>query len=322
MKTAKVEVIAEFCQNHNGDTEILKSMLDAAAEAGASHCKVQTIFADDLSFRPEFEEGQMENGVVKTIKRPYQPEYERLKKLELDFEVQRKFVQFCQERNVEPLTTCFTRGSVSSIKEAGFKTIKVASYDCGSLPLIQDLTKNFDRLIVSTGATFDEEIQKTGEYLKSSDKNFSFLHCVTIYPTPLDQMHLRRLEYLKKYTASVGFSDHSLVSRDGVKATLAAIYLGASVVERHFTILPSDQTKDGPVSILPEHLREIVKFANLSADEQKLYLQEKVPEFESMLGAEERSLSDEELRNRAYYRGRFSTPIQNGRLYNWQEVSP
>ncbi len=144
-----LQLIAEFCQNHNGNVDILKRMIDAAAEGGATHAKIQTIFADDLSFRPEFEEGKIDaSGKTLVIKRPYQPEYDRLKKLELTYEQQRTFGEECRARGMEPLTTAFTLTCIPHIKELGFKAVKVASYDCGSLPLLSALTPHFNTLIV------------------------------------------------------------------------------------------------------------------------------------------------------------------------------
>lgn len=314
-----VKIIAEFCQNHNGDEKILDEMIHQAAENGAHFAKVQTIFAEDLAFRPEFEEGLVVNDIVKCIKRPFKPEYERLKKLELSYEQQASFIEKCRKYGMEPLTTCFSRGTVNKIAEMKMKTIKVASYDCGSLPLIKDLAKHFDHLIISTGATYNEEIQSTANYLKSINKDFSLLHCVTIYPTPLNEIHLNRMEFLKQFSCQVGLSEHTLVSRDGIKASVAAIYKGAEFIERHFTILKPDESRDGPVSITPAHLKELVEFSKLSKDDQKLYLDEHVPELESMLGNSERDLSHAELLNRAYYRGRFATHRNGETIYNWED---
>jgi N,N'-diacetyllegionaminate synthase len=316
-----VKVIAEFCQNHNGDPKILQEMLHQAAEGGASYAKIQTIFAEDLAYRAEFEEGFTENGIVKVIKRPYKLEYERLKKLELSYEQQAAFVRDCERFGIRPLTTAFTRGSVAKIREAGFEHIKVASYDCGSLPLIRDLATNFRELIVSTGATYDEEILRTAEFLREAGTPFSLLHCVTVYPTPLSEMNLRRMAWLRRVCPRVGLSEHTLAERDGVKACLAAIYLGAELIERHFTVLGPSESRDGPVSINPKQLKEIVSFARLSREDQLGVLQEKVPEFSdgTMLGFETRALSESELLNRAYYRGRFATHVKGKPQYNWEE---
>jgi N,N'-diacetyllegionaminate synthase len=315
-----MKILAEFCQNHNGDMAILKDMIWSAAEAGATHGKIQTIFSNDLSFREEFENGATDsNGNVITIKRPYKAEYDRLKGLELEYEQHEKFISECNKANLVPLTTAFNLASVSHLKDMGWNNVKVASYDCASLPLIELLSDSFEELIISTGATYDDEIEKTAKYLNENNKNFSFLHCVTIYPTPLKDMHLNRMNYLRKFTDSVGLSEHSKVSESGVKACLAAIYLGAEIIERHFTVLDESMTKDGPVSITASHIEEIVAFDNMSKSDQKQYIDENIPEYTDMLGNKTRELSGGELLNRAYYRGRFCNKANDKQIYNWQE---
>jgi len=313
-----MRLIAEFCQNHNGDFDILRRMIWEAAEGGATHGKIQTIFAEDLSFREEFEEGaETTDGRTITIERPYRPEYERLKKLELSFEQHEQFIRECERARLVPLTTAFNITCIPYLIKYGWRSIKVASYDCSSRPLIERLSRHFDELIISTGATTDEEIGATAGYLNGIGKTFTFLHCVTLYPTPLEMMNLRRIDYLRRFTPSVGLSDHSLVSRDGVKAALAAIYLGASTLERHFTVLPDDQTRDGRVSIRKQHLRELVEFAKLGKEEQKQLIDYQIPEFQAMLGIANRELSAEELLNRAYYRGRFCNKVNGDQVFNW-----
>ena len=311
-----VEFIAELCQNHNGDFEILKEMVYAAKEAGASHAKIQYIYADMLTFRGKFEEGETINGKIEVIKRPYQNEYERLKHLELRDQEIADFISLCAKIGIKPLVTVFTRDSIENLVRQGFTEVKVASYDCGSLPLLKDLKSNFERIIVSTGASYDFEIEQAADVLKGA--KISFLHCVTIYPTPLDQFNLSRMKYLSNYTSSVGWSDHSLVERDGIDGTLVAIYYGAKIIERHFTILPPDETKDGPVSVIPEQLKNLIDLSKLPIEDMELYLRERIPNFEKCLGSDSRELSREELMNRDYYRGRFASRVGDKVLFNWE----
>lgn len=317
----KVDVIAEFCQNHNGDFDTLARMVAAAAGSGATYGKVQTIFAEEVAYRPQFEEGLTVDGVVKSIKRPYRPEYERLKKLELSLESTQRFIALCKDHGLIPMTTCFTRRWVRPLKDIGFKRIKVASYDCASFPLLRELADTFEEVIVSTGATFDDEIETASEILKG--KNFAFLHCVTLYPTPPSEAHLARMEYLRSFVPRVGYSDHSLVARDGLVTSLAAVHLGAQLIERHFTILPADQTRDGPVSVNPEQLRRIVEFARKDPADRLRELDKDCPEWRQAIGNARRDLSDAELLNRDYYRGRFATPrpgsVDGTRMiFNWE----
>ncbi len=312
----KVTIIAEACQNHQGDLGTLKNMIYAAKEAGADYIKIQSMLADELTSRKRFEEGVIENGVVKAIKRPYKAEYERLNPMDLNDEAHIWFIEECKKASIKPLSTIFSFSRIKFLASLGWDEIKVASYDCASLPFIKELKKCFRHLYISTGSTFDEEIKKTAEILK--DHSFTFMHCITIYPTPLEEMQLRRINWLRQFTNSVGFSDHTLVERDGLKASFAAIFYGADVVERHFTILDRSQTKDGPISINPDELKELVEFSKLKRDEQRKYVEKSIKEFDMILGKETRELSEEELLNRDYYRGRFASKIEGRIRYNWE----
>lgn len=322
-----VAIIAEFCQNHNGSFDIVERMIDAAAEAGATHVKIQNIYTDTLAFRPKFEQGLEVGGKVLSIKRPFQPEYDRLKALELTTEQCVRFVELSKAAGLLPMTTCFSRAHVDEIAAQGFMSVKVASYDCASFPMLRELGERFSEVVVSTGATFDDEIKHAAAVLRSctKDNNFALLHCVTIYPTPLNEMHLARMEWLKSMAPRVGFSDHSLVARDGVIAAQAAIACGAEIVERHFTVLGPTETRDGPVSINPAQLRALADFAALSPSDRQAALDENCPTWRESIGKAHRPLSHAELLNRDYYRGRFASPRDGmphgvGMINNWEET--
>jgi N,N'-diacetyllegionaminate synthase len=311
-------IIAEFCQNHNGDKKLLQEMVWAAAEARADYAKIQTMFADELTCREQFEEGIIEDGVVKAIKRPYHPEFERLHKLEVPCDDYGWFIEECGKAGIKPLTTVFTRAKVQEVARYSWREVKVASYDCASYPLLRELKKHFRHLFVSTGAMYDEEIEQAARVL--SGVSFSFLHCVTIYPTPLDQLHLARMEYLRQFTPSVGLSDHTS-AQHGIKASVVALYLGAEVIERHFTLLRPDQTKDGPISISAQQLGQLCTLAHGDPKSLKDFVEQEVGDYQAMIGQKHRDLSPTELLNRDYYRGRFaSRASDNSVVYNWEDT--
>jgi N,N'-diacetyllegionaminate synthase len=322
-----VSIIAELCQNHLGDFDILTKMIDEAVKAGATHIKIQHAYVENLTFRSQFETGFInDNKQTKSIRRPFQDEYERLKKLELSNKECQDFVAYVRSKGAIPVTTCFARGNIPAIKEQGFEAVKVASYDCASYQMLRELSSEFEQIFISTGATFINEIEKAAAILNHK-KNCCFLHCVTIYPTPLNELNLSRMALLNLFSECVGFSDHTLVSRDGIIASKAALALGADVVERHFTVLGSDESRDGPVSITPELLSELVSFSKMPIkDRQKTMDKEFKGWQELMSGTADRPLSDEELLNRDYYRGRFATPRYSGQheaskmVFNWEET--
>ena len=324
------KLIVEVCQNHSGDVKTLREMVKAAAENGADMVKMQTMYSADVTKRERFEEGTVdENGTQTAIKRPYAAEAERLSKLDLTLEDHNTFIEVCKENNVVPLTAIFARHRVAETGALNWpkRVVKVASYDCASYPMLRELAEHFDHFIISTGATYDEEIKKTAELMKELGKTFSFLHCVTSYPNTLDMCHLSRMEWLRQFTSEVGWSDHTKVSDNGIIAAKAAVMLGADYIERHFTIKGEGDTKDGPVSITPALLKELSDFRKLSKDEQKAALDAENPDWEVMLGQKEREMTDVELLNRDYYRGRFASPKadQTGPeedqwIYNWEDT--
>lgn len=311
-------IIVEACQNHNGDLEILKKMIHTAVESGADFVKIQSIRSREVAFRDRFEEGLVgEEGVSKAIKRPYAAEVERMKQLELSVEDEAWFVDECLRAGVRSMTTVFTRSVACEVKDLGFEAVKIASYDCASFPLLRDVRKWWSMVVVSTGATYDQEIEKAADELKSGD--FAFLHCVTIYPTPIHEFNLKRMNWLRRFTSQVGLSDHSKVAVDGILASKIALALGADLIERHFTILAADDTKDGPVSITPIHLKELRSFADRPRLERMEILRREYPDWEKSLGRLNRSLSHDELLNRDYYRGRFASRIGDRVVYNWED---
>lgn len=317
-----VKLIAELCQNHQGNRQLLSEMIAAAAESGADYVKIQSIFSADLTHRERFDEGKTDpDGTVRIMKRPYEAEQRRLSTLDLTDDDHVFFIEECQKHRVTPITTIFSRVRIPFVARFPWpeRIVKVASYDCASYPFLRELCENFDHLIISTGATYDEEIEAAAALVRNARKKLTFLHCVTRYPNTLETCNLARMEWLKQFADSVGWSDHTLVARDGVTAAKAAIALGAEWIERHFTILRENETKDGPVSIRPEHLRELREFASLPANERMHIAKESIPEWNAIIGVPTRKMSPQELLNRDYYRGRFASRVGNRWIYNWEE---
>jgi N,N'-diacetyllegionaminate synthase len=312
-------IIAECCQNHNGDLEILKKQIHEAAENGADYVKIQAIRSKELTHRVIFDEGLVDNnGNVLAIKRPFEIEKERLSKLDLTLENEAWFVRECSRAGVASMTTAFTISAAREIKDLGYEAIKIASYDCASYSLIREVREYWNNIFVSTGASYDDEISKTAEILKGS--NFHFLHCITLYPTPMEDLHLNRMSFLRRFTKNVGYSDHTHVESTNLFASKIALALGATSIERHFTILEKDETKDGPVSIKPYQLKELSEFAKLSRFDMMLIIKKEYPDWEKTLGSYSRELSNKEKLNRDYFRGRFASIVSEKYIYNWEEI--
>lgn len=312
-------LIAECCQNHGGDRETLKTMIHKAVENGADYVKIQGLYSEEVTRRERFEQGKTApDGTPQVIHRPYQPEVERLKKLDLSLEDEAWFVNECVRAGTAPLITVFTREGIRRVRDLGFEAAKIASYDCRSYPLLREAKECWNTLFVSTGATFDNEIARAAAVLAGCD--YTFLHCVTLYPTPMDQLHLRRLNHLRRFTPKVGFSDHSKPGESALWASKIALAVGASCVERHFTVQDASKTKDGPVSVDPSMLSELRAFADLPRAERMQRVRHEYPGWEVALGKAARPLSDEELLNRDYYSGRVASRVEGQVVYNWEDI--
>ena len=317
-----MKIIAELCQNHNGSIETVYKMVDECAEAGATHVKIQHIFARNITFRQQFEEGGIDPiSGIEYIKRPYKDEYNRLKNLELSNDEVLGFIDHCNLRGVIPLTTCFCSEHVSQLSNLGFKEIKVASYDCASHVMIKILKEKFHHIYISTGASFDNEIAETANILDKEKS--SFLHCVTRYPTPLDALNIGRISWLRKFNRPVGFSDHSLKAKDDISALKIAITAGVELIEVHYRIFPPEKSKDGPVSINKDQLAEIREFSTFGKEDQlKIIRNENLESYLETMNSEF-VMTDEEYKNRLYFRGRFASLVENNgikqHVYNWEE---
>jgi sialic acid synthase SpsE len=316
------KIIVELCQNHNGDIKILDEMVSAAASCGAEIVKIQSLLSKELTDRDRFNHGLVDaNGKIQVIKRPYKDEYERLKKLDLGDEEHHHFINLCHKYKVIPMTTVFTRSRIGFLEQLNLKKIKVASFDCASFKMIEELAySKFEEIIVSTGCTFDGEIKQTADILKKSGKKFSFLHCVSIYPTPLEEAHLERMNFLREFTHNVGLSEHSNPEKHGLKISIASLLYKPTYIERHFTILKQDQSKDGPVSLNPNQLKFLIDMTKKNINEVEDYIKKNIPEIQIIRGQSHRELSSTELLNRDYYRGRFaSLSKEKSWIYNWED---
>lgn len=316
----KTKLIAELCQNHNGDSGLILDMVAAAKESGAEYVKLQTIHSSQLSHRSRFDEGLIEGGIVKAIKRPYKDEFERLSRLDINDKTVENFLKACEKYKLKPMTTIFTRDVVKKTFNQGFTNIKLASFDCISVPLAEEILEYGPELfIVSTGCSFKNEIKTMANVLKQSNKT-AMLHCTSIYPTPIHEANLNRIDFLKKIIPRVGLSDHSCVDNDGLEIIKWAICKDIEFIERHFTILPKDQTKDGKVSLNPSEFRQVYEITNWDQKKKEEFMSNSKETGLIVNGDLNRELSNEEYLNRDYYQGRFvSRTVDHKEIFNWDK---
>ncbi len=317
----KVNLIAELCQNHFGDISIVEEMIHAAKENGADFVKIQSMRAKDLHFRDRFEKGLNEGGSDKCKKRPFNQEYQRLKNLDLTVEDHFKFLELCKKYKIKPMTTVFTRNRVNLAKKMNLDYLKISSFDCSSHAMIKEIASRVkSKMIVSTGGAYDREIFQTTEILKSLKKKFTLLHCISIYPTIPEVASLLRIKFLKQLNNSVGFSDHSNPDIYSYDLSALSTTLGATWIERHFTILKKNATKDGVVSVNPSQLKDLRKAIDQPNKQIIHYINKKYKksELSKILGSTNRELTNDEMLNRDYYQGRFVSKSKSGKIvYNW-----
>ncbi len=234
-----------MCQNHNGEMPILKRMIEKAGEAGAWSAKIQTFFADDLSAE-------------------WKDDYDRLKKLELSWSSHRAFVAWCKDAGLVPMTSVYSKKYAGILHEIGFRWVKIGSAQSADQDLIRYYKMFGFNVIISTG----------GRPLKSIPKIWPLegvLHCVSKYPhSPYEASIRRMLEIKYSWRKSAcGFSDHTdPTHREWFLPSCLAMTLGASYIEKHFTVLMPHQTKDGPVSIDFKKLKFLCEFAKMNKEDQ------------------------------------------------------
>lgn len=231
-------IIAEIGGNHGGSVELAERMVDSAAAAGATVVKFQTYVPERLTSRNAagFEEFARES---------------------LSYDEFRGLAQYCRERDVVFLSTPFDEDSADLLEDLGVPAFKIASGDLTHLALIRHVAAKNKPIFLSTGASTWEDIDRAVEAVRvRSTAELVLLHCIAAYPAPDEEANLRVIpEMERRYGLAVGFSDHTL----GIDLALAAVALGAQVIEKHFT---TDQTLpggDNEMSILPEELATLLK---------------------------------------------------------------
>lgn len=249
---SKIFIIAEAGVNHNGDIEIAKRLVESAAKAGADAVKFQTFQAEQLVCRiAKKAEYQLRNT------QSDESQFDMLKKLELTEEMHRQLIDECQRREIQFLSTPFDLGSISLLEKMGIQTYKIPSGEITNYPYLCKIGSMRKKVILSTGMCELEEVRQAVRVLKEhGTRDITLLHCNTEYPTPMRDVNLKAMCALREeFGLPVGYSDHTV----GIEVPIAAAALGASVIEKHFTL---DRGMDGPdhkASLEPGELQDMVR---------------------------------------------------------------
>jgi N,N'-diacetyllegionaminate synthase len=251
---SKIIIIAEAGVNHNGSVELAKQMIDEASDAGADYIKFQTFKAEkNISrFAPKAEYQIRNAGNADT-------QLEMVKKLELNEADHYELQDYCRSRSIGFLSTAFDFESIDLLKKMGVTLGKIPSGEITNYPYLKKMAASFSEFILSTGMAVPEEIKTAVDILSrfgADMKKITILHCNTEYPTPVQDVNLKAMLTLgKEFNTAFGYSDHT----QGIVVPIAAAALGASVIEKHFTLSREMEGPDHKASLEPAELVAMVK---------------------------------------------------------------
>lgn len=252
---SNILVIAEAGVNHNGSLDLAKQLIDVAAEAGADYVKFQTFKANKLvtqnARKAQYQSLNYQDGS--------DLQYDMLKKLELSPNDHIVLINYAKTKGINFLSTGFDEDSVDYLDELGIPYFKIPSGEINNLPFLRHIAGKGKPVILSTGMADLNEIKDalnilTNEGLKLND--ITVLHCTTEYPAPIEEVNLRAMQQISDVCkVKVGYSDHTV----GIEISLAAAAMGATVIEKHFTLDRSMQGPDHKASLEPIELISLVK---------------------------------------------------------------
>ncbi|MCP2043671.1 N-acetylneuraminate synthase [Pontibacter sp. HSC-36F09] len=251
----KTIIIAEAGVNHNGDLALAKKLIDVAADAGVDYVKFQTFKADKLvsksAKQAEYQKKNLGNNTEDS-------QYAMLKKLELSEDMHNELLAYSKQKGIKFLSTGFDEESVDYLESLGIDLFKIPSGEITNYPYLKHIAPKGKPIVVSTGMATLGEIEDALNVLKeggaSLDK-ITVLHCNTDYPTRYEDVNLNAMLTIQQaFKIEVGYSDHTL----GIEVPIAAVALGASVIEKHFTLDRNLPGPDHKASLEPHELKEMV----------------------------------------------------------------
>lgn len=248
----RVFIIAEAGVNHNGDINIAKKLVDEAVLAGADAVKFQTFKAENLVCRNA---SKAEYQLDTTDKDETQ--FDMLKKLELTEKMHVELIDYCKNRDIMFLSTPFDIDSLHYLVNLGLDIIKIPSGEITNYPLLREAGKTKKKVILSSGMSTLNEIENAKRVLMESGcKDLIVLHCNTEYPTPYQDVNLKAMNTIREELGvRVGYSDHT----QGITVPIAAVALGAEVIEKHFTLNRNMIGPDHRASLEPDELKEMIR---------------------------------------------------------------
>lgn len=246
-------IIAEAGVNHNGSVQTAKKLIDVAVEAGADAVKFQTFKTENLVSK-----NAEKANYQKETTNANESQYDMIKKLELDLEKHKELISYCNEKNIMFLSTPFDHESIALLDMLGLEIFKIPSGEITNLPYLRKIGKLSKKVILSTGMADIGEIEDALDILIGAGtvkEHITVLHANTMYPTPMEDVNLRAMVTIgNTFKVAYGYSDHTL----GIEVPVAAVAMGASVIEKHFTLNKNMQGPDHKASLEPDELKAMV----------------------------------------------------------------
>jgi N-acetylneuraminate synthase len=251
----RVVIIAEAGVNHNGEIEKAIELIDVAADAGADFVKFQSFKAERLVNI----NAKKASYQIKNSKGEKDTQFEMLKKLEIEDDWYPTLIHRCKEKGIQFLSTGFDEISIDLLEELNIPFHKIPSGEITNKPFLQHIARIGKDIVLSTGMANLKEVKAALDvlYLEGINKSqVTVLHCNTEYPTPMEDVNLLAMKKIaNEFNVKVGYSDHTL----GIEVPIAAVALGASVIEKHFTLNRNLPGPDHAASLEPEELKSMVK---------------------------------------------------------------
>ncbi len=247
-------MVAELSANHNGNIERAFEIIKSARDSGADAIKIQTYTADTMTLDCDSKDFIIDDGLWKgrTL-------YELYKWAETPYEWHKEIFDYANKIGITCFSTPFDETAVDLLEDLNTPAYKVASFEIIDIPLLRYIATTRKPIIISTGMANLEEITEAVEVVKECGcTDIALLHCISSYPAPLEQSNLKVIEDLRnKFNLTVGLSDHTM----GVIASVTSVALGASIIEKHFTLDRTDKGPDSDFSIEPNELSDLCKLS-------------------------------------------------------------
>lgn len=243
-------IIAELSANHNGSIERAFETIDAAQRCGANAIKLQTYTADTMTIDCDAPDFMIKGGLWDGYKL-----YDLYKWAETPYEWHEALFAHARKRGITVFSTPFDETAVDLLEKLNTPAYKIASFEVVDLPLIRHVASTGKPIIMSTGMASEDEIEQAVATAREAGCNdLVLLHCISSYPTPMDQANLRQIPVLAdRFGVLAGLSDHTM----GTTASVAAVALGACLIEKHFTLSRADKGPDSEFSLEPAEFERL-----------------------------------------------------------------